>query len=334
MKKTTAHIFIMLVAAFTHVSAQPCKSGKLDPRVAGVLQYMPDRTLEQERAMPIADRRRLVPPDPNPVPMEKMRFIKVTADSIPVVVFRPDSAGEKPLPVVIEYHGGAFYLPLQPWMYHGSHELANQLGAIVFSVDYRAAPEHRFPAGVNDCYNAFKWLAGNAHLFGGDTSKIMLDGSSSGGNLAAVVSLLAKREGLEKKIKMMTLFCPDTDNPMTTDYPSYRENGTGYGISKNYAVWATENYSGNLARDTTDFRMFPIKADDFTGLPPTIIYTAEFDVLRDEGIAYADKLKAAGVPVLQRCFAGQLHVLMGLPGNSDEWGQISADARMFMKKYL
>ncbi len=312
----------------------PCRSGKLNPDAKMVLQYMPDMTLEQERSMSVEERRNHVPPDLDPVPESKMQRIKITADSIPVIVFRPDNTDGKTLPVVIDYHGGAFVAPLQPWMYQFSYGLANSLNAIVFAVDYRVAPEYRFPVAVNDSYNAFTWLADNAGRFGGDTSRIMLNGVSAGGNLAAVVSLLARDNGRGNKIKMMLLFCPAVDNPLNSTYPSITENATGYGITKNTLLWVTENYSSNLAKDTTDFRMFPIKAKYFKDLPPTLIFTAEFDVLRDEGLAYAAKLREAGVPVIARCFAGQVHTFMGLAANAPEWKQIDEDTRAYIKKYL
>lgn len=294
---------------------------------------MPDLSLQQERDMPVAVRRNQSPPDLNPVPESKMQRIRITADSIPVIVFRPDHPVGK-MPVIVDFHGGAFVYPLQPWMYHWSYELANTYGAIVFAVDYRVAPEHRFPVAVNDSYNAFKWVLENAGKMGGDTARIILSGASSGANLAAAVSLLAPKEALQKKIKMICLLCPAVANPVNSLYPSMTENATGYGLTKNAVLWATENYSSNFGVDSSDFRMFPILAKDFSGLPPAIIYTAEFDVLRDEGIAYAAKLKAAGVPVIARCFPGHLHTLMGIRNDAPEMKQIDKDMRQFIETYL
>lgn len=331
----TTLLTIAIVSSQTSQSQQVCNSGKLDPRAAFVLQFMPDRTLEEERATPVDLKRKMsAPPDDNPVPADKMQQVKITADSLVVTIFRPDNAGNKKLPVIIDYHGGAFFLPYQSWMYGYSYALANDLQAIVFSVDYRVAPEYKFPIPVNDCYNTFKWVLANAQNYGGDTLKIILNGASAGANLAAAVTLMAKDEGLDKNIKMSFLFCPAMDNPMNGSYPSLKENEKGYGITKNTAIWATENYSGNIAKDTSDFRMFPIKAKNFKGLAPTLVYTAEFDILRDEGAAYANKLKNAGVTTLFRCFPGQLHVLMGLPPDAKEFQQISNDMKGFMKKYL
>lgn len=318
----------------TYAQSASCHSGKLDARVSFVLQYMPDQTLEQERAIPVAEKRKQGPPDPNPLPKDKMQQIKITADSLPLTIFRTDHSTKKSLPIIIDYHGGAFFIPYQPYMNNINYAQANDLEAIVFAVDYRVAPENKFPIPVTDCYNTFKWVLANAHKFGGDTSKIILSGTSAGGNLAAVVSLLAREEGLDKKIKIISLFCPAVDNPINSSYPSFKENGKGYGITKNMTLWATENYSNNLSKDTSDFRMFPIKVNNFSGLPPTLVFTAEFDVFRDEGAAYANKLKAAGVPVHLRCFPGQLHVMMALPPYAVEWKQMTDDIKIFMKKYL
>ena len=296
---------------------------------------MPDLTLEQERTVPIAERRSHVPPNPQPVPPEKMQVVKILPDSLSVFIFRPDNIEQdKKLPVIIDYHGGGFFLPLQEWMYPSSYALANELQSVVVSVDYRVAPEHRFPAAVQDCYNTYKWVVANAGSFGGDSNRIMLNGASAGANLATVVSLLAKEDGLDRHIKMVSLFCPNLDNPINATHASYTENAKGYGLTKNNIIWVTENYSSHLAADTLDFRMFPMKAKNLSGLPPTIIYTAEFDLFRDEGAAYAKKLEAAKVPVLFRCFPGQLHVLTGLPPDAKEWEQISNDMMQYMKIYV
>ncbi len=310
-----------------------CNSGTVDPRVAFLLK-MPDFTLEQLRAMPIEVMRRNVPPNLHPVPESKMQRIKITVDSIPVVIYRPQNNNQKFLPVIINYHGGAFVAPYQPWMYSIGYDMANVFNAIVFDIDYPVAPEHRFPVPVTASYAAFKWLSENANSFGGDTSKIIISGGSSGANIAAAIALMAKEEGIEKKIKFVSLFCPAVDNPINSTYPSFQKNAKGHLLTEANAIWALENYTGTKSPDTSDYRLFPIHAKSFAGLPPTIIFTAEFDILHDEGEAYANKLKEAGVPVSYRCFPGQLHTMAGLSPDAEEWEQMNNDIKYFIKKYL
>lgn len=334
MKTFSLYFLICFGGMLSCLGQTACLSGKLDSNAKKVLPFMPNLTLEEERNIPVAVRRSQSPPDINPVPESKLHRMKITTDSIPVIVFRPDNMkGRKKLPLIIDYHGGAFVYPLQPWMYHWSYELANMYDALVMAVDYRVAPEHRFPAAVTDSYNAYKWALDHAESLGGDTSKIMITGASSGGNLAIVVSQLAKKDGSIKKIKMISLLCPSVANPVNSTYPSMVNNATGYGLTRNSVLWAIENYSTDFSRDSSDARMFPILSNDLTGLPPTLMYTAEFDVLRDEGLAYAAKLKEAGVPVVAKCFQGHLHTLMGIAANAPELAQINADVHYFIRKY-
>ena len=320
--------------AFQNMNAQnSCNSNQVDPRVAFLLQ-MPDLSLQQLRAMPIEEMRKMSPPDMNPVPESKLRRVKITGDNIQVFIYKPDNPGDQLLPVIINFHGGAFVAPMQPWMYHIGQDLANNYKAIVFDIDYPVAPEFRFPAPLNAGYAAFRWLSENATSCGGDTSKIMLFGGSSGGNLAAVITLMAKADGLEKRIKLVSLFCPFVDDPVNSPYPSYRKYGKGHLLTEANAIWALENYTGSGFPDNGDYRLFPIRAKSLKGLPPTIIFTAEFDILHDEGEAYANKLKEAGVPVFYKCFPGQLHTMAGLPPDAEEWKQMTEYTHAFIKKYL
>jgi acetyl esterase len=338
MKRKTVQIILLFLfiqfSSFQYMQAQnSCHSGEVDPRVAFLLQ-MPDFSLEQIRAMPIEEIRKMSPPDLQPIPESKMQRIQITADNIPVIIYKPDNISNKILPVIINYHGGAFVTGMQPWMYHIGYDMANTFEAIVFDVDYPVAPEHRFPMPVMSAYSAFKWIAENAMSFGGDTSKIILSGGSAGANLAAVIAIKARDEGLGEKIKLVSLFCPIVDNPINSSYPSYQKNGKGHLLTEAFVIWALENYTGTDSPDSSDYRLFPIRAKSFRGLPPTIVFTAEFDILHDEGEAYANKLREAGVPVFYKCFHGQLHTLAGLPPEADEWNQMNNDTKAFMKKYL
>ena len=337
MQKSTFISSILVAVGFFGIeftfAQSSCHSDKVDPRVAFLLQA-PDLSLEQLREMPIEVIKQNAPPNEHPVAESKMQRIKITEDSIPVIVFRPDNASTTSLRVIIDYHGGGFVAPLMPWMYGYEYDDANLFNAIVFAVDYPVAPQNRFPLTVTASYKAFKWLAQNAAIFGGDTSKIILSGGSSGANIAAAVSLMARDEGIQNKIKFVSLFCPAVDNPLTSSYPSHLKYKKGYLLTEASAIWSLETYTGTTTADTSDYRLFPIHARSFNGLPATLVFTAEFDYLHDEGEAYANKLQAAGVPVLYRCLAGQLHTLMGLPPEADEWKQMNQDTNDFIHKYL
>jgi acetyl esterase len=173
-------------------------------------------------------------------------------------------------------------------------------GCMVMSVDYRLAPEHPFPAAVEDAFAAVRWVAGNAEEIAADPSRIAVAGDSAGGNLATVVCLLAREVG-SPKIVFQLLVVPVTE--YLPDNASYRENGDGYYLTRGFMEWFFELYKP----DPTDWRAFPATAASLAGLPPALVLTAEFDPLRDEGEAYAGRLEAAGVPVTLHRFNGTIH---------------------------
>ncbi len=189
MKKSILLIFLSIFLLFNRqeLFAQTCGTRQLDPRVASFLKMIgnEDLTIEQLRKIPIAQIKFAGPP-PIPYPKEDVKRIKITADSIPVLIFNPSHAQN--LPILINYHGGGFISPLLPGIEHSMWQDAKTYAAIVFAIDYRVAPENKFPAAVNDSYNAFKWIAEHGSEFGGDTSRIALTGNSAGANLVAVVA--------------------------------------------------------------------------------------------------------------------------------------------------
>lgn len=315
MKKIVISL-LMLASSFCGY-AQACNTGILDPRIKEFLKMIgnTDQSLEELRKIPVNEMRKIGPPY-KPYPQTDVQRIKVTADSIPILIFNPAKA--KNLPVIIYYHGGGFILPLLPWMEHAMWEDAQIFRAIVFAVDYRVAPEHKFPAAVNDSYNAFKWISEHGTEYGGDTSRIILKGESAGANLTAVVSQKAKKEGIVNKIKLQVMDgLPVDGSPhhMATSV-SYQENAKGYMQTKAGSLFALENYLS--ADDYKNPEVSPILTKDLTGLPPAVIINAEFDPLRDDGIAYAKKLRKFGVKVWEKCFAGQIHCLIGLPPDAKE----------------
>jgi acetyl esterase len=318
MKKSIALIFITLAFAFYHQNllAQSCGTRQLDPRISGFLKMIgyQDMSIEQLRELPINVIKYPALPQ-IPYPKEDVKRIKITADSIPVLVFNPLHA--KNLPIIINYHGGGFISPLVPGLEYSLWQDAKTYGAIVFAVDYRVAPEHKFPAAVNDSYNAFKWIAEHGSEFGGDTNRIALLGISAGANLVAVITQKAKKEGISNKIKLQIMNgLPADCSPKNMETSvSYQENAKGYWQTKAACYFAMELYAPGQFNNP---EVSPILTEDLKNLPPAVIINAEFDPLRDDGIVYASKLRKNGVKVWDKCFAGQIHMLLGLPPDALE----------------
>ena len=181
--------------------------------------------------------------------------------------------------------------------------LANQTGHVVVSVDYRLAPEYKFPVPFNDAYAGLKWVAENADSINGNASKISVSGDSAGGNFAAAVSLRARDEN-GPEIHSQLLIYPVTDLSYDTD--SYQQFAEGFGLDKDLIVWFGNHYI-NGEEDTKNPYVAPLIAEDLSNLPPAIVVTAENDVLRDEGIAFAKRLKEAGVTVEEYTETGLVH---------------------------
>jgi acetyl esterase len=220
-----------------------------------------------------------------------------------VRIITPLAAGNDPLPVLVYFHGGGWVLGNIE-----SHEgicrsLANAGGVIVVTVDYRLAPEYQFPAAAEDAYAATRWAAENAAQFGGDPRRIAVAGDSAGGNLAAVTCLMARdRDG--PRLKFQVLLYPITDCDLNRD--SYIENADGYFLTRHEMAWYWDLYV-KQAEDRLHPHASPLRATDLSGLPPALVLTAEFDVLRDEGEDYAHRLQAAGGAVKLHRYGGMIH---------------------------
>lgn len=295
------------------LNAQPCTTGKINPEVANFLKRIPpdNRSLEEMRSSPNFAAYKKDGPPAIPYPAGDVKRIKVTGDSIPILVFNPSQATG--LPVIINYHPGGFITPLTAGMEYLAWKDAQTFNAVVFAIDYRVAPENKFPAAVIDCYNAFRWISENATAFGGDTSRIAVMGQSAGANLAAVVCQKAKRDGIVNRIKLQILNSPVLDNGAHADlYPSMKENANGYMLTRAGVLFALETYADEKDHNNPEYA--PILDKDLSGLPPAVMITAEFDPLRDQGGAYADSLRKAGVKVWHHCFGGEIHCLIFTPG--------------------
>ncbi|MFZ1676771.1 MAG: alpha/beta hydrolase fold domain-containing protein [Saprospiraceae bacterium] len=332
MKKSMFIIFLSIVLVFNRqeLIAQTCGTRQLDPRVATFLKMIgyQDLTIEQLRQISI-EQIKFAGPPPIPYPKEDVKRIKITSDSIPVLIFNPSHTQN--LPIIIHYHGGGFISPLLPGLEHSLWQDALTYGAIVFAVDYRVAPENKFPAAVNDSYNAFKWIADHGSEYGGDTSRIALMGISAGANLVAVVTQKAKKDGIIKKIKLQIMNgLPIDCSPQNMETSaSYQENANGYFQTKAACYFALENYAPGQYNNP---EVSPILTADLKGLPPAVIINAEFDPLRDDGVLYANKLRLNGVKVWDKCFAGQIHMLLGLPPDAAEIKEYETIVKTAMKE--
>jgi acetyl esterase len=220
---------------------------------------------------------------------------------IPMRLYRP--AGVSRPPVLVYFHGGGWVIGDLDTHDVLCRQLAAEGGVAVVSVDYRMAPEHRFPVAVDDAWAATTWVVAHAAELEVDGARLAVGGDSAGGNLAAVVALLARDAG-GPRIGLQILLYPVTD--LTTERPSYQELGEGYLLTRDSMRWFRAHY---LAReeDAADFRASPLRAKSLEHLPPALVITAGFDPLRDEGEEYARRLREAGVQVDAVCFGGMIH---------------------------
>lgn len=294
----------------------------LDPQAQAFLDQMvafgaqPLNTLSPEDARKAFDLlAELSELKPEPVAKVEDRLIPGPVGQIPIRVYTPQ--GTEPFPVLIFFHGGGFVLGSIKIYEELCRALTNGADCIVVSVDYRVAPEHKFPAAVEDCYAAIKWVAGNAKAIGGDPTHIAVGGDSAGGNLAAVVSLMARDQGTPPLVYQLLVY-PTTS--FALDTPSCQENADGYFLTRDDMVWFRNLYLRSNA-DRDDPYASPLQAQDLRGLPSALVITAEFDPLRDEGEAYAARLREADVAVVCTRYNGMIHGFLSMPFDQGKKGR-------------
>ena len=243
-----------------------------------------------------------------------VKNVKIPVDDgaeITLRMYTPEGSG--PFPVFVYYHGGGWVLGDLEVVDPILRAVTNSTECLVVSVDYRLAPEHPFPVAPEDCYAATKWVAENISAYNGDPSRIAVGGDSAGGNLAAVIPLMAKdRQG--PAIAYQVLLYPGTD--FSFDTQSYLVNGKGHYLETDAMHWFADQYLSQ--EDKLHPYASPIRAQDLSGLPPALVITAEYDVLRDEGEAYAARLREAGVPVEHTRYDGQIHGFFWMPVIMDD----------------
>ena len=300
--------------------AVSCSSGEagqggLDWRAAVLLKYhrLAKIQLFREGDPPDESRRisrersRMFKSRPVGLPAVTDRHVPGPAGAIPVRIYAPGT--EEVYPVVVYYHGGGWFMGSIETHDVICRKLAVRTPAIVVSVDYRLAPEHPFPAAVDDAYAALSWVSCNASSFGGDGRRLAVAGDSAGANLAAVVSILARdRKG--PAIAGQFLAYPATDSSRL-DTRSMRDFGEGYYLTRRYIEIFRLHYAPN-PQDWENPLVSPLLAPSLVDLPPAVIVTAQFDPLRDEGEAYATRLIEAGVPVVRKRFPGLIHGFLAM----------------------
>ena len=242
--------------------------------------------------------------NPEPPELESAKELSIPAPhgSIPARIYTPRTLRKKDglAPCLVFFHGGGWVIGNLDSHDVVCRKLAHEGELIVISVDYRLAPEHRFPAAVEDALTATQWVASHARELGIDAARLSVGGDSAGGNLAAVTALAARQKG--PKLASQLLIYPATDFAMNT--PSHSEPETSILLTHSVVKWFCNHYLGGA--DINDWRASPARAK-LEGLPPAYVLVAGADPLRDEGNEYAERLKQAGVPVTYRYFPGQFH---------------------------
>jgi acetyl esterase len=289
----------------------------VDPQMQGVLERIAKAGLPQFHTVSADEARRLYRESravfsPPPPEVAEVRDLAASgpAGPIPVRLYRGLGTGAGALlPVLVFFHGGGWTIGDLDTHDAVCRTLANKARCAVVAVDYRMGPEHKFPAAVEDCLAATRWVASQARALAVDAARIAVGGDSAGGNLAAVVAINLRDAG-GPRLVFQALVYPATDQRMDSD--SHARLSEGYLLTRNNMLWFRGNYLA--PGDYDDWRASPLRAAELARLPPAHIITAGYDPLLDEGRAYSDRLVAAGVPVLYECFEGMTHGFLTMGG--------------------
>jgi acetyl esterase len=282
----------------------------------GARQFMRDiRAALKQAVPPVAEVRDLVADGPHgPIPLRLYRS-------------RPAGQGPQPQPVVMFFHGGGWVIGDLETHDNLCRSIANVGDCAVVSVDYRLAPEHKFPAAVDDCWAATTWIAAQAGGLALDRGRMAVAGDSAGGNLATVVAMLAAQGNMP--VRCQVLLYPTVD--LGFAHASFKRAGTGFNLTGAAMEWFRELYL-NHAREVDDWRASPLRASDMARLPPAYIATAGCDPLCDEGESYAKALERARVPVTFRHFPGQMHGFASMSGFVKAADEVLADIGVALRQ--
>jgi acetyl esterase len=242
-------------------------------------------------------------------------------------IYRP--AGEPPFPLLAFFHGSGFVLCSLDTHDGMCRNLCAGAGCVVVSVDYRLAPEHKYPAGLDDCVFATRWIAGHARELEGDAARLAVCGDSAGGNLAAATALRFRDQGGPSLVGQLLIY-PVTDYH-TPGTASYRDNAEGYGLTRDTMLWFWDHYLTDAVA-ANDPYVSPLRAARLDNLPPALVQTAEYDPLRDEGEAYAEKLRAAGTPATTSRWNGMNHGFLFWAGRVDKAGDAMRECCAWLRR--
>lgn len=287
------------------------RADSLDPELAAVIDEIDAAGVPEWHAMSVSSARRVEDevfsggkaPD---VGLVRDLAVEGPHGEIPIRVYHPDA--DLPARTLVFFHGGGWTLGTLDSIDGVCREIAVRADAVVVSVDYRLAPEHRFPVAVDDAVAAVRWVAENAGSIGGHPDRLGVAGTSAGGNLAAVTALYA-REFDGPGLAGQFLLYPITGPVRDTD--SYRENAGGPLLTRRDMEWFFEQYLRSPVDAYSPF-VSPLRADELGDLPPATVVTAGFDPIRDDGVAYADRFDDAGVPVKHRHYPTMAHGFLSL----------------------
>jgi acetyl esterase len=283
----------------------------VDPQIQALLDFVASKNLPphylltppEARAAMEKSRAIFRPPEPVPLPRIEELSIPGPAGALPARLYGAEARGAGAPPIVLYFHGGGWVTGSLDTHDDLCRRLAKRSGCLVVSLDYRLAPEHKFPAAVDDACAATRWIAQHGRELGGDPMRLAVAGDSAGGNLAAAVALLARDQG-GPALRQQVLIYPATTHDFTL--PSVSAYGEGFLLTAQGMAWFWDHYLPSPA-DREDFRASPLRAKSLAGLPSALVLTAEYDVLRDEGELYAERLKREGVPTRLVRHAGMIH---------------------------
>lgn len=304
----------------------------LDPQVEALLNKWAAMGMQPRHTLPVAEVRTqaitsaaTLAGEKEPVKQVEDREIPGPEGNIPIRIYTPE--GDGPFPIVVYFHGGGWVLSSIETHDSICRTLTNVATCIVVSVNYRLAPEHKFPAAVEDGYAATSWVAENAASINGDSTRIAVGGDSAGSNIAAVVALMARDKDGPHLVYQLLVY-PIMD--YLPDTPSYEENAEGYYLTKADMLWFWNHYLSSETQGKHPYAS-PLQAASLKSLPPAFVITAEFDPLRDEGEMYAARLREAGVPVIVKHYNGMIHGFFNMAGVLDQGKKARIDAGLALR---